>query len=84
MIVLSAGCANLTVGFARSAHLHSGGAMPLNFADRTLGLLLGLGDLQYKPVCHGYQNCCQCAECVERATRQPVEPVRQPWEFEAA
>lgn len=53
---------------------------------RALGFILGLGDLNTRPICHGYAHACVCAECVERErlARCPVVAVRQPWELEAA
>lgn len=56
-------------------------------AARELGARLGLGDLNRGPVCHGYQNACVCAECLERQLLSLVgipRPARQPWEIEAA
>ena len=46
-----------------------------------VGFLLGLGDLDddYE-VCHGYQNACVCAGCLERAKPGPAP---QPWEPKA-
>jgi hypothetical protein len=60
-------------------------AIMLTFADRVLGLHLGLGDLQPAPICHGYQNACVCSECLERESAPDVAlvPVRQPWETAA-
>lgn len=56
------------------------------FSDqaRELGVRLGIGDIGSPPPCHGYANCCSCAECDERE-KHPVkagEPVRQPWEVD--
>lgn len=41
----------------------------LTASNRELGLILGLGDLQHGPVCHGYQHACPCCECRERAVQ---------------
>ena len=54
--------------------------------DRILGIVLELGDLLEREVCHGYANCCACSACLDRADRplDAPKPVRQPWESEAA
>lgn len=53
----------------------------LSIEDRTLGVLLGLGDLHRPPACMGYQNACVCGDCLERAELVVVAaPVSQPWE----
>ena len=52
----------------------------LDFDARMLGFLLGLGDLERSPICHGYGNGCRCSECRERAKNKPPVVVRQPWE----
>ena len=54
--------------------------------DRILGIILELGDLLETEHCHGYANCCACSACRDRsnAPLQAPEPVRQPWESEAA
>lgn len=48
--------------------------------DHPLALRLGLGDLMYPMVCHGYQNGCVCDACVERSLGPPNGPEPQPWE----
>lgn len=52
---------------------------------RRLGLLLGLGDLDHPPVCHGYANCCVCDDCAERQriVSTVIELPRQPWDARA-
>lgn len=68
----------------------------LSVADRTLGVLLGLGDLaEHRDVCHGYiAGCVSCEPCRDRAEQAeavdtvdalpaPI-PIRQPWEARAA
>lgn len=55
----------------------------LDIDARILGVLLGLGDLQDRERCMGYQNGCRCSECVERERlqREGKRPVRAfPWE----
>lgn len=54
--------------------------MELSFAERQLGWLLGLGDLQSKPICMGYANCCVCDLCMDRESQPKRKRVRQPWE----
>lgn len=58
----------------------------LDSSARTLGLLLGLGDLQAREVCMGYQNACVCKACLARAENPAkAKPApRQPWEVKAA
>lgn len=60
----------------------------LSLADRKLGVLLGLGDLDdgYEsdgiwPRCVGYQACCVCEACSDRAQAPDPAPVSiaQPW-----
>ena len=41
----------------------------LSLETRALGWLLGLGDLQREPSCHGYACGCRCAGCLERVER---------------
>lgn len=58
----------------------------IDSSARTLGLLLGLGDLQLSAPCMGFQNACVCVECMARA-ENPVKASpapRQPWEAKAA
>jgi hypothetical protein len=56
----------------------------LSWSARELGFRLGLGDLQDSEICHGYANCCECAECVEREDApERTGRVRQPWESAA-
>lgn len=40
---------------------------------RVLGFLLGLGDLNGEPVCHGYASRCDCSGCTARAERVSPE-----------
>ena len=54
----------------------------LSLEDRQLAWILGLGDLGYKLICHGYQHGCECVECSDRANMRASKPVRQPWEPE--
>lgn len=58
--------------------------MRLSWSDRELGFRLGLGDLESRPICHGYANACGCAHCLERENApQQGERPRQPWESAA-
>lgn len=52
---------------------------PLSLDDRRLGILLGLGDLAEREVCHGYSNACPCSACLEREESKPKQKVIQPW-----
>jgi len=53
----------------------------LSTDDRILGLLLGLGDLAPRDICHGYRHACVCHECKDRAAGEPARtPAAQPWE----
>ena len=65
----------------------------LSLADRTLGALLGLGDLveQDREHCHGYACGCVCSLCSDRASAATLsdalpapEAPKQPWEVRAA
>lgn len=50
---------------------------------RVLGVLLGLGDIAPRELCHGFQNGCVCLECSERidaAQVQIASQIAQPWE----
>lgn len=46
-------------------------------AARKLGLILGLGDLNARPICRGYANGCECEDC--RALERQVSPYFRMW-----
>jgi hypothetical protein len=51
--------------------------MDLDLDARLLGIRLGLGDLNRRNYCSGYQNACPCSECRSRA--KSVAPEFHAW-----
>lgn len=55
---------------------------------RTIGFMLGLGDLDAPAPCHGYSHACPCFECEKRVRlqqeRAELAQIVQPWDVRKA